>query len=224
MKSLILFAMTLSQFALAIPVLNQNAAGNSRIIVIWPDSVDADLFYFAPSAVRISKTNEGTAKFSLVQYRTNCTRFTNNCQSKALLTTLFVANYLDEEIKLAQDAIRRHRPQARFSTIPFTSGKLDFIETAAVFIDKHDCDPLSGQAIDEIPCSLTLNRKGMTVLMPRFARGETLPLKFNYTIEGVLARPDNKFETAKIKYGVAVYLGGEELADHPDLVQRFIWQ
>lgn len=206
----------------AIPVLNQNAAGNATSVTIWPDHADPNQFYFAPSSIRISEQN-GSPRFGFVEYRVHCNRFGRNCQSKALVTSILRADFEHQELADAQALIRKSRPQARFSVIPMFEGEVEFIETVAHFVDRHECVPRAASAADDIPCSLVLNRKGIEAMKPYLASGKVIPLQFTYKLMGVSLKPNNTFEEMTIRYGIAVNLGGDELINHPDLLGPNIW-
>ena len=215
MKKLILSMCLAASTAHAVPVLNQNMAADGTNIVIWPDHENPDHFYYAPSIVHLAK-RASEVKFHLMKYRTGCTVVGIGCRTKAMINALLVADY-HSDLEKAQQGIRRLRPQARFSTIPMFDGKVKFPPTVKAFIDQHDCSPNSGQPVDEIPCSLTLNKRGIRNLVPFLAEGKVMAFQFTYRIEGVNSYPGTGFRVASTPYGVAVALGGEELRHHIDL-------
>lgn len=215
MKSLLL-ALLISVPVLAAPVLNLNVAAEGSKIMIWPDHADPDQFYFAPSAIRLSRGQEG-AKFHLTKYRTGCSIGGIGCRSKGMINSLLIADYLDDELHQAQQGVLRLRPRARFSTIPMFDGEVIFSGTTRAFIDRHDCSPRTGQPSDEIPCGLTLNKRGLRTIVPMLNEGKTLVFQFQYRLKGVSQLNTGAYEQATTIYGVAVGLGGEELKGHQDL-------
>lgn len=214
--------------AQAAPVFNQNMAADGTFVTIWPDHKDPNHFYFAPNFMRIALDASETPKFQFTQFETgNCSsrwaRRMGYCHYKALITSLLVAGYEMEQLNQAQEGIRKIRPQARFSPIPFITSKVEFGDTLNKFIDEHECSPRAGQAADQIPCTITFNSNGIYYLMPFLNAGKILPIKFVYTISGVKELADGSFEDAMLDHGLTVNLGGEVLINHPDLNGGFLW-
>lgn len=213
--------------AQAVPVLNRNMAADGTVVTIWPDHADPNHFYFAPNFMRISNDSNGKPKFNLTQYRMgNCGRIgrrLGKCHYKAMLTSLLIADYEAEQLREAQAGIRKIRPQARFSAIPFLASQVEFDSTLEEFIDDHQCSPKAGQAADEIPCTMTLNNQGIYNLMPYLNSGAVLPFKFIYQISGVVEGPDGKLTDQILDYGLTVNFGGDMLIKHPDLASPFEW-
>lgn len=216
---IILTLLTINAFA--VPVLNKNMAAEGTFVTIWPDHQDPDHFYFAPNFMRIAIDHRNEPKFHFTQYQTGrCGRIGGSlgrCHSKALLTTLMVSGFNEGQLNIAKDGIKKLRPKARFSAIPFLASKVEFGETLGPFIDDHECAPQAGQAADEIPCSITLNRRGMTKLVPFLNQGKVIPFKFIYKISGLIDNGMGGFEETMLDYGLTVNLGGEILINHPDL-------
>lgn len=228
MKALILIFVFMTN-AYAAPVLNQNMAAEGTFVTIWPDHANPDHFYFAPNFMKIASDDKQNVKFHFTQYRTGrcdsrLSRRMGYCHYKAIITSLMIAGYESEQLAQAQAGIKKLRPNARFSAIPFLSSKVEFGNTLDVFIDQHECSPRAGQAADEIPCTMTLNRQGIKNLMPFLNSGRVVPFKFIYKIAGVIERADGKFENQELDYGLTVNLGGELLIDHPELREGFLWE
>ena len=135
-----------------------------------------------------------------------------------MLSTLLKARFLQEDLEAAQNEIRKTKPQARFAVVPMLNGKVEFSQSLIPFIDNHSCSPFTAQASDEIPCSLTLNFKGIRALKPLLLEGKVLPMKFNYEILGVHESEGKKYVDAKLDLGLAVQIGGELTINHPDLI------
>lgn len=222
MKFFILLSLLSTQLW-AVPVLNKNMAAEGTLVTIWPDHRDPDQFYFAPNFMQISLDLKKNAKFHLTEYYVGrCGRLGSSigaCKRKALLTTLFVAGFEENQLKTAELGIRKLRPQARFSAIPFLGSEVEFGETLGPFIDDHECAPKAGQAADEIPCSITLNNRGIEKLSAYLAQGKILPFKFLYKISGVIDDGSGHFSLTSLDYGLTVNLGGEMLINHPDLIE-----
>lgn len=225
---LLLLTLLFCSHTWAVPVLNRNMAAEGTFVTIWPDHANPDQFYFAPNFMKISVDAKLVPKFHFTQYQTGrCGRFggaLGGCKSKALLSTLMVAGFELEQLTIAQNGIRKLRPQARFSAIPFLSSEVNFGETLISFIDGHECAPKAGQAADEIPCTITFNRRGISKLMPFLNKGRILPFKFIYKISGVIEDGEGKFEKTTLNYGLTVNLGGEMLVNHPELNVPFLWE
>ncbi len=207
--------------AWAVPVLNRNMAAEGTFVTIWPDHKDPDHFYFAPNFMKISVDENKTAKFHFTPYTTgSCGRLGGafgSCKKRALLTTLLTAGYELEQLQLAQAGIRKQRPQARFSAIPFLASEVQFGDSLSIFIENHECAPKAGQAADEIPCTLTFNKRGIAKMVPFLDQGRIIPFKFIYKISGLLENGEGNFEMTTLNYGLTVNLGGEMLVNHPDL-------
>lgn len=227
MKFLLFLTFFASQ-SWAVPVLNQNMAAEGTFVTIWPDHQNPDHFYFAPNFMKIASDKKGAPKFHFTQYQSGrCGRLggaLGKCHSKALISTLMVAGFDLDQLNTAQEGIRKIRPNARFSAIPFLSSEVNFGETLNSFIDKHECAPKAGQAADEIPCTITFNRSGINKLMPFLSKGHILPFKFIYRISGVIEDGNGNYESKMLDYGLTVNLGGEGLINHPDLIENFIWE
>jgi hypothetical protein len=227
MKTLLLF-LAIATNAYAAPVLNNNMAAEGTFVTIWPDHADPDHFYFAPNFMKIASDDKKNPKFHLTQYRSgNCGRISQRlgkCQYKALLTSMMIAGYEHEQLLQAEAGIKKLRPKARFSAIPFMSSKVEFGNTMVEFIDQHECSPKTGQAADEIPCTLTLNRRGINYLMPFLNSGRILPFKFIYQITGVVQEANGQYKNESLDYGLTVNLGGDDLIKHPELDSPFPWE
>jgi hypothetical protein len=212
----------------AAPILNKNMAAEGTLVTIWPDHSDPNHFYFAPNFMKIALNNSDQAKFHFTQYRTgNCSSGWSirrgHCHHKALITSLFIAGHEFEQLSIAQAGILKLNPRARFSAISFISSQVDFGQAFGDFIDSHDCSPRAGQAADEIPCNITLNRRGVKSLMPFLNNGRILPFKFIYRIAGVVEGANGHFTDEVLDYGLTVNLGGDALKNHPDLSSSFLW-
>lgn len=219
MKIILLAFALCSQGAFALPVFNQNMAAEGTLVTIWPDHKDQDHFYFAPNLMKISVNQNNQAKFNLTKYLANC-NILRKCHEKALLNVFFVAGHRQEELLNAQAGILKRFPKARFSPIPFLASKVEFSKTMAPFIDQHDCAPMAGQTSDEVPCSMTLNNRGINHLLPRLNEGKVFPFKFYYKISGVLQSANGQYSDHSIDYSLVVNLGGDILINHDDLINE----
>lgn len=213
----------------AAPVLNKNMAAEGTLVTIWPDHVNPDHFYFAPNFMKIASNEMNSPKFHFTQYRTgNCSSVWSikrgYCHHKALITSLLVVGYDLKQLTEAQAGIRKIRPKARFSAIPFIRSKVEFGTTLVDFIDSHDCSPKAGQAADEIPCNITLNRRGIKNLMPFLNSGRVVPIKFTYQISGVIEGASGQYQNETLDYGLTANIGGENLINHPELEVPFLWE
>jgi len=218
MKTFILALSLISCHVFALPVFNQNMAAEGTLVTIWPDHIDPNHFYFAPNLMKLSMTERGIVKFNLTKYFSNC-RF-RLCNVKALLNAFFIAGYKQDELKIAQDGILKRFPKAIFSPIPYISSRVEFGNTLDPFIDQEDCSPIAGQASDEVPCSLTLNGRGIKTLIPRLNEGKVFPFKFYYKISGVLNLANDQYKDYNLDYAIVVNLGSEMLINHEDLVEE----
>ena len=92
------------------------------------------------------------------------------------------------------------------------------------FTAGHNCSPKAGQAADEIPCNITLNRRGISYLMPFLNSGSILPFKFIYKIAGVIQVANGEYKEKTVDYGLTVNLGGDILRDHEELSVPYVWE
>lgn len=227
MKSLLTLLLFMS-VAHAAPVLNVNMAAEGTLVTIWPDHKNPDHFYFAPNFMTIAFNKNLEPEFNMVQYQTgNCGRIgrrLGKCISHAMMSAQFIAGYEHQQLLEAQAGIKKLRPQARFSAIPFMGSKVDFGDILSEFVTKELCSPLAGQAADKIPCHLVLNRRGMEELIPFLNDGSVISFQLVYEIAGVIDVGGGVYEEDVLKYGLSVNLGGEMLAKHPSLDKPFVWE
>lgn len=226
MKLLIAIFILYSGLVQAAPVLSSNLAADGTLITIWPDHKDPDQFYFAPNMMTLSQNEDLTPKFHFMQFKKNCRRsklLKWICDYKAMMTSVFVAGFDNEQLQKAQNGIRKIRPNARFSTIPFLDSQVEFDTALKDFVSSYDCTPIGGQIRDEVPCTIVLNQNGIEHIMPFLASGATLPIKFLYRISGVIEMADGKYMDQTGRYGLIVNLGGEILKGQQDLTAPFLW-
>ncbi len=203
-----------------------NGARNVEYVLVKNNNGDVEGAYVETRPLRIIPADY---QFHFMQFRSGeCDRRRDirrgNCHYKAMISSLLTAGYEAEQLTQAQAGIKKIRPNARFSAIPFLSSKVEFGTTLDVFIDEHDCSPRAGQAADEIPCSITLNKRGITNLMPFLNSGSILPFKFIYKIAGVIEGANGIYKDESLDYGLTVNMGGEILIKHPELDVPFIWE
>lgn len=202
-------------FAQAAPVFNANVAGTGEYVTVWPDHKDPNLFYYAPAALSIAVDRRGGAKFNVTSFLTNCNRF-NRCTEKAKVTVFF-APILDQKLlEDAQALIRKRKPNAVFSPVPFLASKLDMGGALAAFVELNDCSSLAGLAGDEVACSMILNPRGVRYLLPSLNAGQVHPMKFSYSLSGV-SETVQGYRDVNLDFIITIKFGGEILVNHPDL-------
>ena len=216
MKKFFLIGLLVSSSAFALPVFNKNVASSGNLVTIWPDHLDANQFYFAPNMMNLATKAEGKAKFNLTHFKNECEGL-KICKKKAMINAFFIADMNKEEIRLAKESILKRIPTARFSPAPFMESRVDFGLALEAFVEKHDCSPSAGQASDEVPCSITLNKTGIKTLIPYLSEGKVVPFKFYYKMSGVLQNAAGQYLDSSMDYSIAVSLGGELLINHDDL-------
>lgn len=215
--SLLLFMLALE--VSAVPVLNGNVATTGNLVMIWPDHADPNHFYYAPSSFNMALDRNGAPIFNMLDYEVGrCGPF-RRCDRKSLLTTYFEAGYRESELGKAQEAILKINPKARFSQVPFISSRVDFGKALTPFIDYHNCSPIAGQPADLVPCTITLNEKGIKKLRLNLREGKMFAFNFIYKIYGVMEGVNPQFKDHVAEYSIAVNLGGELLVGHQDLVR-----
>lgn len=220
MKTLFIFLFTIST-AFALPVLDENRASGGGLVTIWPDHQDKNRFYFAPNELLMSEDERGRLNFSYKEYQVGrcflwVDRARGYCHTKALVSTIFSPVYLKEEVEKSFQELKKKNPKASLLPISFQKSKLIFPSSLnSRLVDEHDCDPITGQMGDEVPCQMTLNFRGIRVLKDLLMEGRVIPLTYEYQIRGVV-HSDEGFKEKVMNFGIATKLGDTRLMNHPD--------
>jgi hypothetical protein len=204
-----LFSLLVTQSAWALPVLNRNTAGAENL-TIFPDHLDPNLYYLAPTVVVVSKQESGIPNFSYMEFRVNGVRH-------ALVQTTLKPDFSYQQIEAAKARIRQINPNAQFTALPFENSAVNFVGSMKPLVARSDCQHTAGTVGDEQTCAFELYRKGITVMLPMFTKGLTITTQFSYEINGVQQNADGSYVNKKNSYQVAGRIGGPELANYPEL-------
>ena len=207
-RSLVLL-MTLTAPAYAAPVLNANAPG-ATTITAFPDNVDKNLYYVAPTVMTLAHDEHGVPLFSYMEEQHAFTR-------KAVVQTTMVPSYNKTEYDAAIAQIKAANPNAKFTALPFVDSQVKFGDVLSAFVEKDNCNHTAGLVGDEESCSFRLTSKGRHVMRSSFADHVTLTFQLQYSIDGVIENPDHTYTAKRNTYEMAGRLGGEELAKYPQL-------
>jgi hypothetical protein len=211
MKTLlfILLSLTSATSSYALPVVNKNAPGAENITV-FPDHLDPNLYYLAPTVFVISKQESGIPNFSYMEFRANGVRH-------ALVQTTMKPDFTYSQLEIAKNRIREINPKAQFAALPFENSSVNFLGSMKQLVARSDCQHTAGTVGDEQTCAFELFRKGIKVMLPMFTKGLTITTQFLYEVNGVRQNADGSYTNQKNAYQVAGRIGGPELANYPEL-------
>lgn len=194
--------------AFALPVLTRNAPG-AETITIYPDHLDANLYYIAPTVVTVSKNEHGVPNLSYMEYG-------SGWRKGAVLQFTLRADFTHHAIGVAKETILRANPAARFAGLPLSSAEIDFSDLGKGLIASSDCRHPAGTLGDEQSCVFELTPRGITVLRPALKRGLTITMQFRYSVAGVADTATGLVDRTGT-FQVAGRVGGPELAKFPEL-------
>ena len=194
---LLSLCLTLTDIALAIPVLNENRASSGNI-VIYPDHSDPTHFYIAPSVVTIAKDENGRPNFTYTEVRKNL------FQKSGILQMTLTAAYTQKDLDLAKSKILEKIPAAYFSGLPFIQSSLQLTGELKALIEDNQCDHPAGVVGQEESCTLVLTPKGRNVYLDS-VQNQTMftTLQFEYSVQGVILEADGKYQDEVIKHSIA---------------------
>ncbi|MDH4468395.1 MAG: hypothetical protein QE271_10075, partial [Bacteriovoracaceae bacterium] len=197
----------------ALPILNLNVATTQKSYVMWPDNEDKNLFYFAPNFLKIGgRTNK---YFGYLKTRIGGKR-------AVIITSLLKTEHYDATLEEAKDILLKENPKAKFASIPFIASRVEFNEDMKPFILSNDCNNVAGQAIDNVPCSFTLNKQGVRTFRDYWYEGGVTPFHFYYTISGIIkgaTSADDKL--SELEFAIVVNFGGKATKDNDSLRNPF---
>lgn len=207
---LMLMAVGLAQSVQAMPVLNMNTKG-AESVTVFPDHLDRNLHYLAPTVFVVAKDENGRPNFSYLEYR--------NAQGgrRAILQTTLRPDFSYAEIEKAKNEIRKLNPAAQFTALPFEATSVNFVDSLKELLVSSDCKHRAGTVADEQSCAFRLSSRGIKVMRPMLKVGLTVSTSFKYAINGVHQNADGSYTTKQNVYEVAGRIGGPELAKYPEL-------
>ena len=194
--------------AFALPVLTRNAPG-AETITIYPDHLDANLYYIAPTVVTVSKNEHGVPNLSYMEYG-------SGWRKGAILQFTLRSDFTHQAIGAAKENILRVNPGARFAGLPLSAAAIDFNDIGKGLIASSDCRHPAGTIGDEQSCVFELTPRGITVLRPALKRGLTITMQFIYSVVGVADTATGLVDKTGT-FQVAGRVGGPELANYPEL-------
>ncbi len=169
----------------AAPVLNENEAINSAS-QIYPDSVNANLYYFTPQYMGLCNGEDGKVQFSYAEFRP--AGFLK--QKRGLMVATLCTKEHEAEMNAAIAAVRGKNPKAQFVGLPFTNSEVMFSdEVFQMLIEKSACNHIAGVVGQEESCSAIFSPKGKEVFKKTLRSGLSIVLQFKYTVDGVIRTP-----------------------------------
>ncbi len=209
MKLLILLLLITGN-ALALPVLNESVATNS-IYTIYPDHQDENLYYISPNYMGIARDEDGIPLFNYTEYKVGWRRYRATAQ-----VILRVNNY-EEELSKAKETVLSYNAKARFALIPFYESEILFNDKFGRAILSHACTHPAGEYSAEQSCILNFSHFGKNIFKNSIHKRLTLVMNFSYQVIGVNATADNSFVETERKFMLAARIGGNILAQYPEL-------
>jgi hypothetical protein len=209
-RAVLLLSLVCGSTAFAAPVLNKNAPGAVEITA-YPDSVDPDLFYVAPTVMLVAHDEHGVPLFSYLEEDHAFTK-------KAVVQATMVPSYNETDLAKAEGLIKANHPNAKFTALPFVNSSVRFGDVLSAFVEENDCNHAAGVVGQEETCTFRLNNRGRHVMRNTFRQGLTITLQLQYSIEGVVVNVDGRTYTPQTAtFEMAGRLGGAELAKYPEL-------
>jgi hypothetical protein len=206
---LYLFILLFSTNVFALPILNESVGTNS-IYTIYPDHVDANLYYLSPNFMSVALDEDETPLFNYTEYKVRYKTFAN------IQMILRVDNY-EAELNKAKTEILRHNPKARFALIPFLKSQMEFDDNFKGMVFNHSCSHIAGEYSAEQSCMMNLTNFGMKVFKNTIHKRLTLLFKFYYEVSGVNRTAENSFIDSTRKFQIAGRVGGDKLINYPEL-------
>lgn len=214
-KLILLISIVTCHDLLAIPIVNENVA-NSGMLTVYPDSHDPHRYYIAPNVVMIARDRNDRPYFSYNEYRKSL--FT----IEGVMQMTLVPAYTREDLEMVKAGILKKDPQAEFSGVPFIQSSLSLTGELPELINHNQCNHTGGLIGQEQSCALVLTSKGRALFHRALSQRLLFTtLQFSYSIAAVARTADGKFVDQVINHGIAVRIDGEQLADHPELIQRY---
>lgn len=198
----------LSNVACAAPILN--LSGPALNMTAFPDNQDPNLYYLAPTEMILAHDDAGVPEFSYMEEW-------NFWGDKGVVQTTMVPAFNPDQLASAQKNILSVNPRAHFASLPFVNSSVIFDPILVPYVEANDCNHPAGVVGQEESCSFELTSQGAMVMRSSFKTGLTLTMQFQYSVEGVIQKPDKSYEAETHTYQVAGLLGGAELAKYPQL-------
>jgi hypothetical protein len=210
---LLLLVLSLSKFAHAIPVVNENVA-NSGMITIYPDHRDVHRYYIAPNVVMIARNPKGVPYFVYDEYRQHVFTLVG------VMQMTLVPAYTRADLEVAKAEILKKDSLAQFSGLPFIESSLSLTGSLPELIADNQCNHMAGLIGQEQSCTMVLTSKGRSLFINSIQR-KTLftTLQFAYSVQAVVRIADGTFKDQLIEHGIAVRIDGELLSQYPNIIR-----
>lgn len=191
--------------AQAAPIINENMA-TSELITVYPDSVDPNLYYYAPNQMEVCRDADGKPVLAVTDIPVG------KVYNTVVMATMCLA--YKSGLKEALEEIRRVNPQARFAGVPFTSSRMILVDKVyELYIWKSACDHVAGVIGQEQSCKFILNSKGRKLFYDNLKQGLGLVLQFQYFISGVVRNGAGGFNDLTTDFSVAAKIMAKDLSD-----------
>lgn len=217
MKNFVLLIATLTFLngasAHAAPVLNRGTPAGDNI-VMYQDHLNPNLYYINPTSMRMVIDDQGVPLFSYTEfYETSGWLKKRSAMIQVMLATDVDSNKIDE----AKASILKSNPGATFTAMPFESSMLVGTNDIGLLVKNEACNHRGGLVGQLQDCTLVLTPKGRRAILPNLMSGRPLALHFDYSIRGVIQNADASYSDTAISLGIGGFIGGPELANHPEL-------
>lgn len=201
---LLLFTILSSTSVMAAPILNENYA-ITDYITIYRDSMDANLYYYAPNHMTVCRDEEGAPYISITDVPVDRDR-----THLLIMSTLCLG--FRGGLQDSLTSIRAANPQARFAGVAFSSSRVILKDKVlSSFIFQSSCDHSAGIIGQEQACSFRLNTQGRQVFKRNVAQGLAMVLQFEYSIQGVARNSAGTFDNANVTFNVAGRITSSDL-------------
>lgn len=193
----------------ALPILNRNSPGAEKVI-LFPDSKDDRLFYYAPNTLVPALNAQGVPLFLYMEYKEFFAR-------KAIVQAVLRPGFHDEDLMAAQARVKAIYSNATFAALPFLSSEIEISSELAPLVDQSDCNHMAGNVSDDQNCILKLSARGRTAIAKALRSSGGLSIRFSYKVSGVLEDGDGHYQSKELDFSVSGRMGGSELKGFPNL-------
>ncbi len=208
--SALMFSLVATGTAFASPVLNENEAnGSPTAATIYPDSVNANLYYVTPQYLGVCKDEKGQLLFSYSEFRPSGWF---KLKRGLMLATLCIKEH-DVAMQAAIKGVLAKNPRAQFVGLPYTSSSLALNnEVFRSLIENSDCEHAAGVIGQEQACSIEYTPRGRKEFLSALRSGVAFVIQFNYTVDGVVRLPTGVVaKTAN--FGMAARISKSDFGD-----------
>ena len=220
MKCFLLFGslltIVLTEFSIAMPVLNKSAPAGPDIMV-YVDHLDANVYYLSPESISVKKDENGRPVFSYFEYRSNDSLFS---PKQAIMQMLITPTFNSKKIEDAKTAIRLVNPNATFASLPFVRSSIIFSPDMVHLVNKGSCNHGAGDIGQAIDCTIDLTSRGRKTIGDSLKVGQFVTVRFEYNVIGVLQQANGSYIDGSNIIAVGGIIGGSDFTKYPDLFKE----